>query len=125
MGVIEILSIIGGVCGSIITISTCATLILNKPKTWIKNIIKEVLNEESFNDQFKNLENKLGDNKEASLAALRHEIVEIYDEWISKGYLPKNVKKDLISLYDAYQKNGGNSFAKELYDELVQLETRE
>ena len=121
--IIEIIKTIGGVCGAIITITTLITLLLKKPKQWLQKAIKEQFDEENkeIKNLLSNIDKKIETNREASLAALRHEITAIYDLYYPQGHLPVNVRKDLISLYDAYRKNGGNSYAEELYNELINL----
>lgn len=119
----EVIKTIGGLCGAIITITTLFTLVFNKPKQWLQKIIKEQFNNENqdIKNLLSNIDKKIETNKEASLAALRHEITGIYDLYYPQEYLPVNVRKDLISLYDAYKKNGGNSYVTELYNELINL----
>ena len=125
--ILAILSTLGGTAGAVITIVTFITLLSKKPKAWIKKIIKSQ-NEES-NQELKVLLNeinkKIEQNKDASLAALRHEITDMYDTYYPAGYLPVNIRKDLISLYSAYEKCGGNSYVSELYKELIELKTKE
>lgn len=125
IAILEIIKTIGGICGAIITIVTFVTLMCKKPKQWLQKIIKEEINNE--NQEIKNLlaniDKKIETNKEASLAALRHEITSIYDLYYPQGHLPVNIRKDLISLYDAYKTNGGNSYAAELYNELINLDS--
>ena len=113
--IVEIIKTIGGVCGAVITITTLITLIFKKPKQWLQKTIKEQFNEENkeIKNLLSNIDKKIETNREASLA--------IYDLYYPQGHLPVNVRKDLISLYDAYRKNGGNSYAAELYNELINL----
>ena len=39
--IISLLLTISGVCGAIVTIIGCVTLLAKKPKKWIQNLIKE------------------------------------------------------------------------------------
>lgn len=41
MEIIEIITMLGGICGSIVTIVGFLTMVLKRPKNWIKNIVKE------------------------------------------------------------------------------------
>lgn len=118
-----ILKTFGSLAGAIITIITFLALIMKKPKQWLVKTIKEQSKDD--NEEIKNLlkeiDKKLNINREATLAALRHEITKIYDTYYTTGSIPVSIRKDLISLYNAYSCCGGNSYVCELYKELIDL----
>lgn len=59
------------------------------------------------------------ETREINRSELRHSITEIYFEHCDEKMIDMNTKNDLCSLYEAYSKIGGNSFAHELYEEMM------
>lgn len=59
------------------------------------------------------------ETREINKSALRHSITEIYYKHCDEKMLDMNTKNDLCSLYEAYTSIGGNSFAHELYEEMM------
>lgn len=134
MEILTILEAIGGAAAALITIFTLFGLISKKPEEMLKKKINEeiAVNNKQITEKMEENNKKVlevleqigqsqNTSKQASLAALRHEITEIYDTYYPLGYLPINIKKDLISLHEAYSQNGGNSYITELYTELKDL----
>lgn len=74
---------------------------------------------ENVNQLQEKIENYQEETREISKSELRHSITEIYFEHCSQKSFDLNTKNDLCSLYEAYSKIGGNSFAKELYEEMM------
>lgn len=65
------------------------------------------------------IENYRHETREINRSALRHSITEIYYKHCDEKMLDMNTKNDLCSLYEAYNSIGGNSFAHELYEEMM------
>lgn len=126
MRFIEVLGLIGGACGAIITITTFFTLILNKPKKWLQNIIRGAVKEENkeIKKEISTLKEQYQLSQESDIAILRHEITDIYEECMLKGYITVNKRKDLFSLYAEYDKNKGNSYIHDLMDGLKKMEVK-
>ena len=112
-------------------------IVLKSVKKFLKEEIREEIktnneqmskkmdeNNDKIVSALKDITQKQDLSKQASLAALRHEITEIYDTYYPLGYLPTNIKKDLFSLFDAYSQCGGNSYIAELFMELKDLPTK-
>lgn len=59
------------------------------------------------------------ETREINRSELRHSITEIYFEHCDDKMLDMNTKNDLCSLYESYKSIGGNSFAHELYEEMM------
>ncbi len=120
---VTILKTFGSLSGTMITIITFLALIMKKPKQWLMKTIKEqsAKDNQEIKNLLKEIDKKLNINKEATLAALRHEITQIYDTYYTTGNIPVSIRKDLISLYNAYSCCGGNSYVCELYKELIDL----
>lgn len=116
--IISLLLTISGVCGAIVTIIGCATLLAKKPKKWIQNLIRETEldSQKEIKNLLKNIDAKIADNKDGTLASLRHSITDIYETYEEEQAMPLHIKKDLCSLYENYIKLGGNSYIVELFD---------
>lgn len=121
MEFVEILKVIATACGALVTIITFLTLVFSKPKKWLKDTIKTAIQEEhrEIKQEMYKLKEEIRINKEASQAALRYEITEIYDAYGDKECLPSQVKKDLINLYTAYKNCGGNGSVSQLVEILL------
>lgn len=110
----------GSIIGVIITIVTFLGLISKRPKKALRNLIREeakAANQE-LEDDVKNVKEKLESNEQTTIAMIRHEITETYYKYRDNKKLPSNVKEDVLSLYERYEKLGGNSFVHSLIDEV-------
>ncbi len=110
----------GSIIGVIITIVTFLGLISKRPKKALRNLIREeakAANQE-LEDNVKNVKEKLESNEQTTIAMIRHEITETYYKYRDNKKLPSNVKEDVLSLYERYEKLGGNSFVHSLIDEV-------
>ena len=114
----------GSIIGVLITFATFLAMITKKPKSWFENTIKEKskeANSELEND-VKEIKKNMEESKENMTAILRHDITEIYFRYKATQKLPSNVKNDVLSLYERYEKMGGNSFVHSLIDEMKNWE---
>lgn len=118
MEFLTILTTIGGICGTLVTITGFITLMLKKPKAWIKKIVIDTHNEQMSETigLLKKIEARLTEQQQADICTLRHSITSIYEKYKEKKYLPINVKEDLCSLYEIYTELGGNSYVHEIYE---------
>lgn len=57
------------------------------------------------------------------LALLRNEIINKYNHYTDKGYIPIYGMENVTSLYNAYRELGGNGTAAKLVDALRELPT--
>lgn len=132
----ETLLTISAVCGAIVTIIGFLSVIFKLPAKWVKKATSEHVNalidekltphKESFETQLNDIKTLLSNlsidfeaDREATRAALRHSITYIYQKYLPNKCLPANVKKDLCSLYEAYQGLNGNSYIHEIYEEMM------
>lgn len=124
MDFLAILTSIGGICGTLVTIIGFISLVLKKPKAWIKKIALETHNEQMKEviESLKNIEQKLDAHKNADICSLRHEITSIYEKYKDSETLPINIKQDLCSLYENYISLGGNSYVRQIYDDMMEWE---
>ena len=78
---------------------------------------------ECVEGKIEDLDNRIEDyrheTREINKSEIRHSITQIYFEHCDDKTLDLNTKNDLCSLYQAYSSIGGNSFAHELYDEMM------
>lgn len=49
---------------------------------------------------------------------LRREITNIYYKYLPYKRIPRYTKEELFHLVNDYQKQGGNTFVKEIFDEM-------
>lgn len=59
--------------------------------------------------------------KKGTQAGLRHDLVLLADEWIIKGYCPREVKVDFENLYNQYHQLGKNGVMDNTYQEILSL----
>lgn len=98
-------------------ISTFKTVI-----TDISSSIEEI--KENVNSLQSSIEDYREETREINKSELRHSITRIYFENCDTKELDLRTKDDLCSLYDAYSQIGGNSFAHELYEEMMEWKVK-
>lgn len=59
--------------------------------------------------------------KKGTQAGLRHDLHLIADEWLIKGYCPRNVKVDFENLYNQYHQLGKNGVMDNTYQAILAL----
>lgn len=66
--------------------------------------------------------NKREDNEKTTLQALlRNAITSKYYVYTQLGHIPDYERRNLIYLYEEYKKWGGNSYVKQIVEELLKL----
>lgn len=122
MELLTILTTIGGICGSIVTIVGLFSLVLKKPKSWIKKIAIDVHNEQmkEVTILLKKIESSLKGQQKADICSLRHSITDIYERYKNSKSLPINIKQDLCDLYESYTELGGNSYVHQIYEDMME-----
>lgn len=75
-------------------------------------------------DMRKDIQTYRDETREINKSELRHSITQIYFENKDSRTLDLRTKDDLCSLYEAYSSIGGNSFAHELYEEMMNWNVR-
>lgn len=87
----------------------------------IKASVEEM--KEEMTQKFKDMDEKITEYRQETRAInkseLRHSITQIYFENKDVKKLDMRTKEDLCSLFKAYSEIGGNSFAHELYEEMM------
>lgn len=78
---------------------------------------------EEMTQKFQKIDEKITEYRQETRAInkseLRHSITQIYFENKDEKKLDMRTKEDLCSLFKAYSEIGGNSFAHELYEEMM------
>lgn len=87
----------------------------------IKGTVEELKSEltQKIEDMDTKIDSYREETREINRSELRHSITEIYFEHCDDKMLDMNTKNDLCSLYESYKSIGGNSFAHELYEEMM------
>lgn len=87
----------------------------------IKGAVEELKSEltQRIEEMDKRIESYRKETREINRSEIRHSITQIYFEHCDDKTLDMRTKEDLCSLYNAYSSIGGNSFAHELYEEMM------
>jgi hypothetical protein len=59
--------------------------------------------------------------KDGTQALLRNQIIHSYDKYIERGWLPIYAMENVLAMYNAYHKLGGNGAITKLIEELREL----
>lgn len=59
--------------------------------------------------------------KNGMQAILRDRIIQCYNHYIAKGYLPFYAMENVTSMYDAYHALGGNGAVTEIYEKMLKM----
>ena len=125
IAIIELIKLIGGTAGAITTILAFLGIVSKKPKEWIKKTIREeskIANQQLEADVAKLLKDN-NESKKRDIVSLRHSITTIYEEYKSRKKFPIHTKEDLFSLYEEYERLGGNSYIHTIVNEMKTWET--
>lgn len=87
----------------------------------IKGAVEELKSEitQKIEEMDERIESYRKETREINRSEIRHSITQIYFEHCDDKTLDMRTKEDLCSLYNAYSSIGGNSFAHELYEEMM------
>ena len=58
------------------------------------------------------------DQQEVNISLLRHNIVDVYENFRGSKRMPQEVYQSTLSLYDRYVLEGGNSYVKEIVEQM-------
>lgn len=118
--IIELIKLIGGAAGAMTTILAFIGVISKKPRDWFKRTIREESKaaNESLEQSIEKLLKDNEDSKKRDLVSLRHSITTIYEEHKAQKKFPIHIKEDLFSLYEEYEKLGGNSYVHQIMEEM-------
>ena len=57
--------------------------------------------------------------KESQLSLLRDSITQLYFKYLPERQVPAYGRKDMVNLFEAYSRLGGNSYVRTIYQELM------
>lgn len=122
---VEIAKNIAVFVGLFLSIISALTILIKPLRKWFINRISKVNNDTL--SEIKNMlkqhidesEKKNQSQNEALLCITRSEITTIYYKYFDKKILPTYVRENLITMYDSYERNGGNSYVHTIVDEML------
>lgn len=114
VAILEMVKLIGGTAGAILSIIALITALSKKPKQWLINTIKE-----ATKDEFDRIHSFIEKTEKTDLTTLRHEITLIYEKYRDKKEIPMRMRENLCTLYEDYVQRGGNSYVKTIYEEML------
>ena len=88
----------------------------------LKQLLKMHMKEEEEHNRQMNEHNK--QMQDITISQLRHSITNIYHTNKKSEKLEDRMKEDLCSLYTSYTSLGGNSYVHEIYDEMMNWESK-
>jgi hypothetical protein len=114
MAVLEVIKIVGGAAGGILSIIALLTMLSKKPKQWLINNVKE-----ATKDEFSKIHQFIDRTEKTDLNTLRHDITLIYEKYRDKKEIPMKMRENICILYEDYSARGGNSYVKTIYEEMM------
>lgn len=117
---IEIMEIVGSVIGSLLTIMTFIGIISKKPKEWFRRLIREesIAANQSLATQLTEIQNHLKESDETDQTILRNNITHIYFKYKKDKQIPHFEKENVLYLAEQYNKLNGNSYVKQIVEEI-------
>lgn len=115
---------IGSVVGVILTLITFWGIISKKPKYAFRKLIREeatAANKE-MKDEIDFLKKKINDKDKTDLAILRNTLTHIYFKYKDVKKIPHYEKENVMYLFEQYSSLGGNSYVKQIVDEIKDWE---
>lgn len=116
IAILDFIKLVGAAVGGIFSIISLGALIMKKPRKWLSNLIKESTGEklDEINKDIKEIHQTLEDSKETDISLLRHDITALYHKYKDDKKIPVHAKQDWLSMYERYEKLGGNSYVKNI-----------
>ena len=126
---------VGKVFSSIVTIITLTSIIVKpirkKIVKWIRDTSHTATADKNaqqlveLNNKMTTILNEFEKSKQNDLCMIRHMITQIYYNNIGSTKIRAREREDMESLYDRYEKLGGNSYVKQIVKEMREKETIE
>lgn len=117
---IEIIEVIGAVAGALLGLFSLFSILTKKPKKWFADIVRQqsIAANKELEEKIDVLMKEKDENKARAIVTYRHSITNIYEKYKEEKKLPGYVKQDLCSLYEQYEKLGGNSYVHMIVAEM-------
>lgn len=115
---------IGAVVGVILTLITFWGVISKKPKEFFRRAIREEATaaNKDMKDEVDLLKKKMESKDKTDLAILRNTLTHIYFKYKDAKKIPHYEKENVMYLFEQYTTLGGNSYVKQIVDEVKDWE---
>ena len=115
---------IGNFASIVLTLIAFWGVISKKPKEKLKQTIMDTAKEanKDINEKVNQIDEKIQISDKTDLAIIRNTITHIYFKYKDTKKIPHYEKENLISLYDQYERLGGNSYVKGIMAEMQNWE---
>ncbi len=116
IAILEFIKLVGAAVGGIFSIISLGALTMKKPKKWLRNLIRESTGAklDEITKDIKGIHQTLEDSKETDTSLLRHDLTVLYHKYKDDKKIPVYAKQDWLSMYERYEKLGGNSYVKNI-----------
>ena len=120
MGILAIVETIGAVLGVILTIITFIGVVTKRPKEWFKKAIRDesTAANQGIVVQLDKIEKRLDQSDVTDQALIRNTITHIYIKYKDQKKIPHYEKENILSLFEQYKKLKGNSYIKQIVNEI-------
>lgn len=120
MGILAIIETIGAVLGVILTIITFIGVVAKKPKEWFRKAIRDesTAANQGIVVQLDKIEKRLDQSDVTDQALIRNTITHIYIKYKDQKKIPHYEKENILSLFEQYKKLKGNSYIKQIVNEM-------
>lgn len=117
---VEVMEVIGSIIGTLLTIMTFVGIISKKPKEWFRRLIREesIAANQGLSTQLTEIQNHLKESDETDQTILRNNITHIYFKYKKDKQIPHFEKENVLYLAEQYDKLNGNSYVKQIVEEI-------
>ena len=117
---VEVMEVIGSIIGTLLTIMTFVGIISKKPKEWFRRLIREeiIAANQGLVTQLTEIQNHLKESDETDQTILRNNITHIYFKYKKDKQIPHFEKENVLYLAEQYDKLNGNSYVKQIVEEI-------
>lgn len=115
---------IGSIVGILITLVTFWGIISKRPKDALRRLIREETTEgvKDMKKEIGEIKEKINSKDATDLAILRNTITHIYFKYKDEKKIPHYEKENTLSLFEQYEKLGGNSYIKDIMNKISEWE---
>lgn len=129
----EVVKNIGTVIGLVLSVITLITLCCKPLRRKIGNVIRKASNMEETSGALEEVramiqqmvaaqevnQELMAHFQESQLSLLRDSITRLYFKYLPEKQVPAYGRKDMVNLFESYQKLGGNSYVRTIYEEFM------
>ena len=119
--IVAIIAALGGTAGLVSIINA-----FKQPKRSdqeVQDLVLKAIEKSDLNQKFKDINDRLDSHLESQLSILLHEITEIYYKYLENKEIPAHTKESILTMYNQYEKLGGNSYVHTIVEEIKSWET--